>query len=84
MDTETCKEIGKIIGEILGYFLGALILMLLWNWLVPVVFGLITLTYWQAFVMLILSRVLFYGRHSTNVKVDVNKEIKDILNEKTL
>lgn len=84
MDTETCKAIGKIIGEILSYFLGALILMLLWNWLVPVVFGLITLTYWQAFVMLILSRMLFYDSHSTNVKVDVNKEIKDILNEKTL
>ena len=33
--------------------------MLLWNWLMPEIFGLKTLTYWQAWGMLALSCILF-------------------------
>ena len=37
----------------------------LWNWIIPDIFGLGTITYWQAFGMLILAKILFggFGRH---------------------
>jgi hypothetical protein len=37
----------------------------LWNWLAPDIFGLGTITYWQAVGMLILAKILFsgFGRH---------------------
>jgi hypothetical protein len=33
--------------------------MLLWNWLMPVIFGLTVITYWQAFGIIILARLIF-------------------------
>lgn len=33
--------------------------MLLWNWLMPLIFGLPTLSFWQAFGVCILSSCLF-------------------------
>ena len=38
-----------------------LILMSLWNWLAPAVFGVRTITFWQAVGILILSKMLFGG-----------------------
>jgi len=38
-----------------------LVVMLLWNWLMPDIFGLKTLNYWQAWGLLILSTILFKG-----------------------
>jgi hypothetical protein len=40
------------------------ILMSLWNWLVPEVFGGRTITYWQALGIFVLSKILFsvFGR----------------------
>lgn len=35
--------------------------MLLWNWLVPALFSLPAITYWQAAGLLILGRILFGG-----------------------
>ena len=35
--------------------------MLLWNWLMPDIFGLKRLTYWQAWGLLILCHILFKG-----------------------
>jgi hypothetical protein len=40
-------------------FLFGWIVMLLWNWLMPEIFGLKQLTYWQAWGILILSCILF-------------------------
>ena len=37
------------------------ILMLLWNWLMPMIFDLTTITFWQALGLLILSKILFGG-----------------------
>ncbi|MCP4130108.1 MAG: hypothetical protein GY754_03725 [bacterium] len=36
-----------------------LVLQYLWNWLMPGLFGLATITYWQAFGILILAKILF-------------------------
>jgi hypothetical protein len=38
-----------------------LVVMYLWNWLWPAVFGGRTITYWQAFGLLILARILVGG-----------------------
>ncbi len=37
------------------------ILMSLWNWLAPAVFGARTISFWQALGILILSKILFGG-----------------------
>jgi hypothetical protein len=37
-----------------GYFV-----MLLWNWLMPAIFGLGVITYWQAFGIVILAKLIF-------------------------
>jgi len=37
------------------------VLMSLWNWLGPAVFGLHAITYWQALGLLVLSKILFGG-----------------------
>ncbi|WP_323758034.1 hypothetical protein [Roseivirga sp.] len=42
-------------------FLFGSVIMLLWNWLMPDLFGLTTITFWQALGLFILSRILFSG-----------------------
>lgn len=37
------------------------VVMRLWNWLTPSLFGWHAITYWQAFGILILSKILFGG-----------------------
>ncbi|MDR1130685.1 MAG: hypothetical protein LBK96_06870 [Prevotellaceae bacterium] len=37
------------------------IVMLLWNWLMPVIFGLTSISIWQALGLLALARILFSG-----------------------
>jgi len=39
------------------------LVMSLWNWVGPAVFGLRSITFWQALGILILSRILFGGFH---------------------
>jgi hypothetical protein len=43
-------------------------LMLIWNWLMPELFGLSEITFWQAIGINILSTILF--RPSVNIKKD--------------
>lgn len=38
-----------------------LIVMALWNWLMPALFGLKVITFWQAIGLVILSKILFGG-----------------------
>ena len=51
-----------IIGIALFLFLGGEVVKLLWNWLLPPLFGWRTITFWQAFALLALCRILF-GHH---------------------
>ena len=39
--------------------------MLLWNWLMPMIFGLIKLNFWQSLGLMVLCSFLFKS-HSTN------------------
>ena len=38
-----------------------LVVMALWNWLMPTLFGLRMITYWQALGLVVLSKILFGG-----------------------
>ncbi len=48
-------------GIVLFTWLFGLIVMHLWNWLLPGLFGWHTITFWQALGMLVLCRILFGG-----------------------
>jgi hypothetical protein len=45
-----------VFGFLFGYFV-----MLLWNWLMPEIFGLGLITFWQAFGLVVLGRMLIGG-----------------------
>ena len=50
-----------IVGLIVFMTIGGVVVMLLWNWLAPLMFGLATITFWQALGLLVLCRILFGG-----------------------
>ena len=50
--------IGSIVGGVFTYFL--------WNWLMPIIFGLPIITFWQAIGLNILSAILIKGTTSTH------------------
>ncbi|HEV2705468.1 MAG TPA: hypothetical protein VGV59_06060 [Pyrinomonadaceae bacterium] len=50
-----------ILGMLLFVALGAEIVRLLWNWLLPQLFGWREITFWQALGLLVLCRILFGG-----------------------
>ncbi len=53
-------------GLALFVFLVGQLVMSLWNWLLPPLFGLPTVTFWQGLGLLMLYRILFggFGAHS--------------------
>jgi hypothetical protein len=63
------SKVFRIFGfTLMGLFFAALFALVfgflvkwLWNWLMPAVFGLGVITYWQAFGILLLSKILFSG-----------------------
>ena len=50
-----------ILAMVIFAWIGGEIVMLLWNWLAPVLFGLRPVTFWQALGLLVLCRILFGG-----------------------
>ena len=53
--------IGICLACVAGAFLLGFVVMHLWNWLMPLLFGLSVITYYQALGILILSKILFGG-----------------------
>lgn len=61
-----------------GAFIAALIIaallpflvMVCWNYVMPIIFSLPRITYWQSFVLYIMTQILF---NQTNFKSDANK-----------
>src|SRR5512138_1619361 len=57
----------KIVGMVVAGIVGALIfalafgyfVMLLWNWLMPQLFGITKIYFWQAFGIILLARLIF-------------------------
>jgi hypothetical protein len=50
-----------ICGILLVVFIGGELVKYLWNWLLPPLFGWHQITFWQAFGLLALCRILFGG-----------------------
>jgi len=50
-----------ILGMLLFIFIGGEIVLHLWNWLLPPLFGFRQITFWQALGILVLCRILFGG-----------------------
>lgn len=50
----------------------------LWNWLMPDIFGLTTVTYWQAIGLIILSKIIFggIGGDKSNSKCEIDDSSK--------
>ncbi len=46
------------------------LVFLLWNWLMPAIFGLPAITIFQAFGILLLSKILFMGFHNKRRPID--------------
>jgi hypothetical protein len=53
--------IGGLALAVLFAFLFGWLVMILWNWLMPALFGLKQITYWQGFGLVILAKLLFAG-----------------------
>lgn len=49
---------GVILGTLIAFVFGWIV-MLLWNWLMPSIFGLPAITFWKAWGLLVLSHLLF-------------------------
>jgi len=56
-----------------------LLVKALWNWLMPALFGLGTITYWQAFGIVILAKLLFggFGPHGRNHREPFHRKFQD-------
>ena len=50
-----------IVAMVLFAGLGGYVVMRLWNWLTPTIFGWHMITFWQALGLLVLVRILFGG-----------------------
>lgn len=74
------KIVGMVIAGIifacLMAFLFGYLLQILWNWLMPEIFGLGTITYWQGFGLFLLAKFLFGGFKGHDHR---NKKEKDHL-----
>src|SRR6516165_1325047 len=72
-----------ILGIVLFAYLGGEIVMLLWNWLLPPLFGWRALTFWQALGLLVLCRVRFggLGGHGPGPKQRWNRRCRKITPE---
>lgn len=56
--------VGLVTAVLLGFIFG-IVVQYLWNWLMPELFGLAKITYWQAFGIVILAHLIFgsFGGH---------------------
>lgn len=59
------------------------VVMMLWNHLMPQVFGLPEISFWQALFMLLLSRILFGGhfRHGHNNHFRMRRDVQTMSTE---
>ena len=63
---------------ILGFiFIGGTIVMHLWNWLLPELFGWPQLGFWQALGFLALCRILFGGRFHGSRRFNFRRRMEE-------
>ena len=64
-------------------FIGGELVMQLWNWLLPTLFGWRLITFWQALGLLALCRILFggWGGHGSP-RSNIRRRIKERMDER--
>jgi len=71
-----------ILGIVLFIFIGGEIVRLLWNRLLPTLFGWRQITFWQALGLIALCRILFgglgiRGSHRSNMRSNVRRRMAE-------
>jgi hypothetical protein len=69
-------------GVVLFAFLGGEIVRLLWNWLLPSLFGFREITFWQALGLLALCRILFGGLGVHGSRRHARRRIEERVDER--
>lgn len=88
MAMKVLKIIGMVILGIGVCILLGFVIMWLWNWLMPMLFGLAQITYWQAVGIFILAKIIFGGigggggsddskkKHKGPVRREIEREVE--------
>ena len=64
-------DLVAVIAPLGGFAIAVAALQLLWNWLMPTIFGLPRITYWQAGGLMVMASLLSYlPRSSTSKRSD--------------
>ena len=76
-----------LLGIALFTFIGGQVVMQLWNWLLPPLFGLPQLTFWQGLGLLALCRILFggfgfHGSSRSRIRRRIDERLADRLAER--
>jgi hypothetical protein len=72
-----------MLGMLLFVALGGEIVRLLWNWLMPALFGLRTISFWEGLGLLVLCRILFGGHGMLGRgRSDMRSRIRERMAEK--
>ncbi len=76
-----------VIAMVLFAWLGGELVKYLWNWLAPALFGWHQITFWQAFGLLALCRILFggvsgRGWHRSNTRWQMNDRMRQRMDER--
>jgi hypothetical protein len=76
-----------ILGMVLFTFIGGELVLHLWNWLLPPLFGFRQIAFWQALGILLLCRILFggFGLHGSgrsNVRSRVADRLADRMGDR--
>ena len=68
-----------LLGIALFIFIGGEVVRLIWNWLLPPLFGWREITFWQALGLLALCRILFggFGRHGGSRSNSIRRRMAD-------
>jgi len=72
-----------ILGILLFIAIGGEVVLQLWNWLLPPLFGWRQITFWQALGILALCRILFggFGRHGSG-RSNIRRRISERMAER--
>jgi TRAP-type mannitol/chloroaromatic compound transport system permease small subunit len=61
---EQANALGSCVGLIIGYLVIVFTIMVLWNWLAVMLFGLMSISYWEAFWLWVLCGFLFKSNNA--------------------
>ncbi|AZQ64501.1 hypothetical protein EI427_20515 [Flammeovirga pectinis] len=63
------KRVAKMVGfGIIAISLITTVFMFLWNWLMPVIFGLTTISFFQSLGLLVMSKIIFSGANKPSFR----------------